>query len=145
MKNLNTPTNKELAEILLDRLHSVHMKALGSIGDEAMDNMLEGFKTIVEESVTEKGLIKRLDNFVEFVVGHESYKNLDEDGRYKLKIVEYMGEIIEAHFSDVFDVEEEISPILNVFKNITIDSGLTDEELVDKIVNYLSEKSESLN
>ena len=140
-----TPTKDELGEILLDRLYFEHMEALASISSEALNNMEDGFKTIIEESITEKGLIERVDKFVEFVVGHESYKNLDEEGLYKLKIIEYMGEIIEAHFSDVFDVEEEITPILNAFENFTIDSSLTDEELVDKIIDYLSEKSEALN
>ncbi len=112
-----TPSKEELGEILLDRLYFEHMEGLASISREALDNMEDGFKKIIEESITEQGLIKKVDNFVEFVVGRESYMKLNEEERYKLKIVEFISEIIEAHFSDVLDVDKEIPHILNAFKN----------------------------
>lgn len=140
-----TPSKEKLGEILLDRLYFEHMEALASISREALDNMESGFKTIIDESITEKGLIKRVDEYVEFIVGREIHNNLNDNEKYGLKIVEYMGEIIEAYFSDVFNVDEEIDPILNAFENIIQSRALDDEELVKKIMNYLLEKSESIN
>ena len=86
-----TPSKEELGEILLDRLYFEHMEALASISREALDNMESGFKTIIDESITEKGLIKRVDEYVEFIVGREIHNNLNDNEKYGLKIVEYMG------------------------------------------------------
>ena len=136
----NTLTKDELSALLFGRLYEVHIKTIVEMGTEKLDEMEEDFKIIIEESTTGTELFEKLDFYIEGVVAMHTLNNLDENGKFCLKILEYMHFIVDTHFNDVF-TEDKVESIIDEFVSTIEDVNLTDGELVDEIIYFLSEKS----
>ena len=140
----NTRTKEELTALLFGRLYEVHLMTVVEMGSEKLDEMKEHFERIIDESTTGTDLFERLDFYIEGVSALHTLNNLDDNGKFYLKILEYMNYIIDSNFCDVFTTDE-VESIIDEFTATIEDISITDEELVDQIMSYLFEKSESLN
>ena len=140
----NTRTKEELTALLFGRLYEVHLMTVVEMGSEKLDEMKEHFERIIDESTTGTDLFERLDFYIEGVSALHTLNNLDDNGKFYLKILEYMNYIIDSNFCDVFTTDE-VESIIDEFTATIEDISITDEELVDQIMSYLFEKSESIN
>jgi len=114
------------------------------LGSEKLDEMKEHFEKIIDEATSGTDLFERLDSYIEEVSALHTLDNLDENGKFYLKILEYMNYIIDSHFSDVFTADK-VESIIDEFATTMTGVNITDEELVDEIMSFLFEKSESVN
>ena len=140
----NTLTKEELSALLFGRLYEVHIKIIVEMGTEKLDEMEEDFKIIVEESTTGTELFEKLDSYIEGVSSMHTLNNLDEKGKFYLKILEYMHFIIDTNFNDIF-TPDKVESIIDEFASTIENINFTDGELVDEIIYFISEKSASNN
>lgn len=145
MKDINKPTEEVLSAVLFGRLYQEHLATVVKMGTEKLDDsMKEDFEKIIDECTGIEDLIERLDAYIEGVSALHTLNNLDDNGKFYLKILEYMNYIIDSNFCDVFTTDE-VESIIDEFTATIEDISITDEELVDQIMSYLFEKSESIN
>lgn len=135
----NTLSKEELSALLFGRLYEVHLMTVVEMGTEKLDEMKEDFETIIDESTTGTDLFERLDFYIEGVSALHTLDNLDDKGKFYLKILEYTHYIIDYHFSDEFTTDE-VETIIDEFATTIEDISIADEELVDEIMSFLSEK-----
>ena len=155
VEDVSTLTKEELSEILFERLYSVHLETVAKMGSESLDDKVkEDFETIVDECTDEEGLVERLDSYIEEISSIHTLENLDDEGKFYLKVLEYIHYIIENRYSDIFTTEEEVNLIVDGFLEVLKDKKLSNtdsdddglnRELVDAIMSYLEEKSESID
>ena len=145
MKDLTKYTKEELSALLFGRLYEVHLMTVVEMGSDKLDEMKEHFEKIIDEATSGADLFEKLDFYIEGVSALHTLDNLDENGKFYLKILEFTHHIIDSHFSYVFTTEEEVESIIDEFAATITDINLTDEKLIDEIMSFLFEKCEALN
>lgn len=135
----NTRIKEELSALLFGRLYEVHLMTVVEMGTEKLDEMKEDFEKFIEESTTGTELFEKLDTYIADISAIHTLDNLDENGKFYLKILKYMHYIIDYHFSDEFTTDE-VESIIDEFAATIEDISIADEELVDEIMSFLSEK-----
>lgn len=138
----NTLSKEELSALLFGRLYEVHLMTVVKMGTEKLDEMKEDLEKILEESTTGAELFEKLDAYVLEVSSLHTLQNLDDKGKFYLKILDFTHYIIDSRFNEVFTAEEEIELIIDEFAVSMTDMSLSDEELIDEIMSYLFEKIE---
>ncbi len=144
MKDLTKYTKEELSALLFGRLYEVHLMTVVEMGSEKLDEMKEHFEKIIDEATSGTDLFERLDSYIEEVSALHTLDNLDDNGKFYLKILEFAHYIVDSHFSDIF-IADEVESIIDEFATTMTGVNITDEELVDEIMSFLFEKSESVN
>lgn len=139
MKDLTKYTEEELSALLFGRLYEVHLQTIVEMGSEKLDEMKEHFERIIEEATSGTDLFEKLDAYVLEVSSLHTLNNLDENGKFYLKILEFAYYLVDSHFSDVFTTEE-VELIIDEFAATMEDISISNKELVNKIMSYLFEK-----